>query len=129
MRAATLAHEMTVNPDMLMTIPPIVPRSPNETGTRRRYFDHTRCRRRDVDFDTDGRECWRHGANEHRCRQGGQNEPAALRGNLPIDSETIFRGIHFETASIEKPGMGPVNAYAQAEFRRAYGACSEHLAQ
>jgi hypothetical protein len=76
-------------------------------------LDHTRCRRRDVDFDTDGRECWRHGANEHRCRQGGQNEPDALRGNLPIDSETIFKRIHFETASIEKPGMGPVNAYEQ----------------
>jgi hypothetical protein len=78
MRAAALAHEMTVNPYVVMTIPSIIPRSPNESGTRRRYFDHTRCRRRDVDVDADGRECWRHGANEHCCRQGGQNQPAAL---------------------------------------------------
>jgi hypothetical protein len=53
MRTAALAHEMTVNPDVLVAIPSIVARGPNESGARWRYFDHARCRRCNVDVDAD----------------------------------------------------------------------------
>jgi hypothetical protein len=74
MRAATFAHEMPVYPDVPMTVPAVIARSPDEPRSRRRHFNHTRCGRRDLDFDPGRRKCGRHGANEYRCRHGRQRK-------------------------------------------------------
>jgi hypothetical protein len=53
MGATPLPDEMTVNPHVPMSIPTIITGSPDKSGTRGRSFDDTRCRRGDLDLDTD----------------------------------------------------------------------------
>src|SRR3954464_6260731 len=72
LRAPPLANEMPVNPYVPMTIPTVIPRSPNESRAWRRYYDHTRRRRSDPDFDSHPAESGRHRAHEHRCPNSGQ---------------------------------------------------------
>ena len=84
MRTTTFANEVPIDPYVPMTIPAVIPRSPDESWTRRRRDDHACRRRRDLDVDPDRREGGRHGAHEHRCR----------------NNETNDRGIHFQSTSI-----------------------------
>jgi hypothetical protein len=90
MPTTAFANEMPVNPHVPMTIPAVVPGSPNESRTRRRRYDYTRLRRCDLDVDPDLAESRSHGANEHRCPNRGQYQ----RG------QTSHSRVHFESTSI-----------------------------
>jgi hypothetical protein len=101
MSATAFTDETTVNPDVPMTVPAIIARSPNISGTRWRCFDDARWGRCYFDFDA-GSECRRHRTHQHCRRQSGQHESAAKRAALLIPSVTISTGIHFETPPLNE---------------------------
>jgi hypothetical protein len=107
MRTTVFANEMPINPHVPMTIPAVIARSPDESRTRRRLYDHTWRGRRDRNINPNLRKSGRRGANEHRCHNSGQYQPGqtSLR-SWPFDPETNDSGIHFQSTSIHEVAIG-----------------------
>ena len=79
MESRSRPQPVPLNPNVTTPVPPPVPRRPHESCPGRRHHDGRERRRRNLHFDSDGREARRPGPEQESGCQRGQHQRASIQ--------------------------------------------------